>query len=495
MTSFRRSLGVVAVLLLAACSSIPVEDRPGRRADVDAMAAATIEELVAADAAVQAELDAAVGYMAARVSSVSAPLVGGGTGLGVVVDNLNRTRTYLDIRRFDLSAGVGAQSYRVLLIFNDKAVMEAFRTGRWQRSAGAEAVAGSVGGSSVAGQADGFSYHLLSEGGVVAGVNLRLIRLSINHDLTDTGISEITIPNRGFDTPDSHDDTAPRQWNRRLPFLAQNVIDAGYDLPLPLGTGLSYAYTDQEQLLDDLEIGLNGSEITPINFVTFDFADSKSDSVQFKLDAWLLPFMNVFAMVGRVTGSADVVFTLDGDQALDDLIDNGLVDCEPSGFPPVSPPLCSLLPGRSITLPIEANFDGTTYGIGTTLAGGWRGWFVAVPIVGTYADMEDTNTDGIVTTITPRAGRIFNIGRAGNLALYGGGQYISSNLDIDGTFDFDIGDGGLFVDYRIKQENKDPWTVIVGANWDIDKHWSVALEYSGFVGSREGVVVNAGFRF
>ena len=187
-------------------------------------------------------------------------------------DNLNRTRTYLDIRRFDLSAGVGAQSYRVLLIFNDKAVMEAFRTGRWQRSAGAEAVAGSVGGSSVAGQADGFSYHLLSEGGVVAGVNLRLIRLSINHDLTDTGISEITIPNRGFDTPDSHDDTAPRQWNRRLPFLAQNVIDAGYDLPLPLGTGLSYAYTDQEQLLDDLEIGLNGSEITPINFVTFDFA-------------------------------------------------------------------------------------------------------------------------------------------------------------------------------------------------------------------------------
>ena len=495
MTSFRRSLWVVAVLLLAACSSIPVEDRPGRRADVDAMAAATIEELVAADAAVQAELDAAVGYMAARVSSVSAPLVGGGTGLGVVVDNLNRTRTYLDIRRFDLSAGVGAQSYRVLLIFNDKAVMEAFRTGRWQRSAGAEAVAGGVGGSSVAGQADGFSYHLLSEGGVVAGVNLRLIRLSINHDLTDTGISEITIPNRGFDTPDSHDDTAPRQWNRRLPFLAQNVIDAGYDLPLPLGTGLSYAYTDQEQLLDDLEIGLNGSEITPINFVTFDFADSKSDSVQFKLDAWLLPFMNVFAMVGRVTGSADVVFTLDGDQALDDLIDNGLIDCEPSGFPPVSPPLCSLLPGRSITLPIEANFDGTTYGIGTTLAGGWRGWFVAVPIVGTYADMEDTNTDGIVTTITPRAGRIFNIGRAGNLALYGGGQYISSNLDIDGTFDFDIGDGGLFVDYRIKQENKDPWTVIVGANWDIDKHWSVALEYSGFVGSREGVVVNAGFRF
>jgi hypothetical protein len=196
-----------------------------------------------------------------------------------------------------------------------------------------------------------------------------------------------------------------------------------------------------------------------------------------------------------VSGSADVIFTLDGDQALDDLIDNGLIDCEPSGFPPVSPPLCSLLPGRSITLPIEANFDGTTYGLGTTFAGGWRGWFVAIPIVATYADMEDTNTDGIVTTVTPRGGRIFSIGRAGNLALFAGGQYIHSNLDIDGTFEFDIGDGGLFVDYRIKQENKDPWTVIIGANWDIDKHWSVSLEYSGFIGSREGIVLNAGLRF
>ena len=70
-----------------------------------------------------------------------------------------------------------------------------------------------------------------------------------------------------------------------------------------------------------------------------------------------------------------------------------------------------------------------------------------------------------------------------------------SNLDIDGTFDFDIGDGDLFVAYRIKQENKAPWTVIVGANWDIDKHWSVSLEYSGFIGSREGLVLNAGLRF
>ena len=56
----RASVQVCFALLLAACSSIPVEDRPGRRADVNAMAEATIEQLVAADPSVQAELDVAV---------------------------------------------------------------------------------------------------------------------------------------------------------------------------------------------------------------------------------------------------------------------------------------------------------------------------------------------------------------------------------------------------------------------------------------------------
>jgi lipid-binding SYLF domain-containing protein len=477
---------------LTGCAGIPPEERPGRRADVDAMAANTIAQVVTDNPSLQTELDAAVGFMAARLSSVSAPIVGGGSGLGVVVNNLNRNRTYVNVQRFDLSAAIGAQTYRVLLIFNDQEVMESFRSGRWQRGAGADAVAGTTGGTSVTGQADGFSIHLVADSGVLAGINLRLIRIAVNHDLTDTGISEITIPNRGFDIADGQEE-GPRKWNRLLPFLAQRVVDRGYDLPLPLGAGLTYAYTEQDQLISDLENDFNGGEKTPINFVTFDEVISKSNTTQLKLDAWLLPFMNVFAMIGHVSGNAPVTFTLDGTTALEDLQEAGLIDCEPSGFPPIAPPLCNLLDGASVTLPIEANFNGTTYGLGTVLAGGWNGWFAAVPIVVTYADMDDTNTEGFVTTVSPRAGAIMGLGRWGNLAVYGGGQYINSKLDVDGTFYF--GDTGLSVDYKIKQENKDPWTLLIGGNWDIDKHWSVSLEYSGFVGSREGVIAAASLRF
>lgn len=46
--------------------------------------------------------------------------------------------------------------------------------------------------------------------------------------------------------------------DKSLPFLAQKVIDQGYDLPLPYGIGLTFVNIDQEMLLTDLEVGING---------------------------------------------------------------------------------------------------------------------------------------------------------------------------------------------------------------------------------------------
>jgi len=492
----RRLIIGFCVLLVAGCGSIPVDERAGRRADIDAVAAQTIEKLVAQNPTVQSELDDAVGYMVARLSAVNAPIFGGGSGLGVHVNNLERTRTYVNVSRFDASAAIGAQTFAVLVIFQDKAVMESFRQGRWQTAVVADAVAGTTGSTTVGAQQDGFTFRVLTEGGLVAGVNARLIRVTVNHDLTDTGISEISIPNRGFDIADAQEE-GPRQWNRKLPFMAQRVVDAGYDLPLPLGTGVTYAYTDQEQLLDRLEVGFGGSgETTEVGFVSFSNASSKSNSTQAKFDFWLFPFMNVFGSIGKVTGKAPLQFTVDGNGWIEDLEDAGVIDCTPSSRPPNLPPnpvICGALEDRVVTVPIEANFDGMTYGIGTVLAGGWQGWFVSVPIVFTYSDMDDNTTEGIVTTVAPRGGRVVGLGRYGNLAFYAGGQYLKTELDVSGTFEF--GDTGLAVDYKIRQQNKDRWATTFGGNWSINKHWSWTLEYSGFTGSRDNVVTSVSLRF
>ena len=78
-----------------------------------------------------------------------------------------------------------------------------------------------------------------------------------------------------------------------------------------------------------------------------------------------------------------------------------------------SQPLTAQKKDGSVTVPVEASFEGATYGLGTLLAAGWKGWFGTIPIVITWADMDDTTTDGVVTTISPRVGRLFGLGRAG----------------------------------------------------------------------------------
>ena len=127
------------------------------------------------------------------------------------------------------------------------------------------------------------------------------------------------------------------------------------------------------------------------------------------------------------------------------------------------------------------------------LAGGWNNWFFALPISFTYVDMDTTKSEGIATTITPRIGRIFNIGNWGNLSLYGGGNYLKTELTITGQVSTPGGE--LVIDYTIQQENTDRWNLVTGANWDINKRWSLMAEYNGFIGSREAVIVSIGTRF
>ena len=310
--------------------------------------------------------------------------------------------------------------------------------------------------------------------------------MSTNYDLTHTGLSDVSIPNIGFSTTDKAPEDAPREWDRALPFLAQKVIDKGYELPFPYGVGLTYVYVDQEQLLDELEIGFNGSEKTPMQFVSFDSASSINNSVQMKFDTWLFPFMNVFALLGKVDGEAPLEFTLDGDDTLSQL---GL-DCS---SPPPRNPLCGALEGREVTVPVDAKFNGITYGLGTVLAGGWNNYFVTIPLTFTYADMEGSETEGTVFTTSPRVGYVFTLPSAGKLAVYAGGSYLESDLTVSGSVT--IPDSSVNVDYKIQQSNKDKWNALLGTNYDINGRWSVAAEYQGLTGSRESFIASLGYRF
>lgn len=473
------------LVLLQGCTTIPVDERDQIRDEVNQVAETTIAQMVADDPAIQALLDTSIGYAVASLSTTKVPVIGGGYGIALLHDLENRTRTYINISRFDFGVGVGAGKFRVLVIFENREVMEKFRDGAWHPALGTDSAVGSQSYVKVGVKGDGFSVFHASDTGASLTATARLIKTSVNEDLTDTGVSEVSFPNTGFSSVDEQGEDAPRVWEHKLPFLAQKVIDEGYDLPLPYGVGFTYANVDQAQILDSLQVGINDREVIPFDFVAFDNARSESNSYSLKADAWLLPFMNVFVMLGKLNGHAPLDVVLDGNGILDHL------DISCTGFPPS--PLCGLLEDKTFSFPIRPSFEGTTYGIGTTLAAGWKGWFVALPLNYTYADMQGSQTDGASFTATPRFGKTLNLGRKGNLSIFAGGNYLDSDLTIDGYAQ--TPDGLLRFDYIIDQQNKDKWNALIGFNWDINRRLSWSAEYDGFIGSRDAFITSINWRF
>ena len=174
------------VFVLSGCSTMSVEERDQKRSDIDAMAEEAIAGLIERDSKVQSELDASLGYAVANMKVTKVPIVGAGGGEGVIFDKSSQKKTYFTVSRFDLGGGWGARSYKALLIVEAQEVMDRLKDGTWEFQAGAEASAGtaSAEGSS-SNLAQGFTMHVLSDGGASATVTARVIRIKVNKALTE----------------------------------------------------------------------------------------------------------------------------------------------------------------------------------------------------------------------------------------------------------------------------------------------------------------------
>lgn len=480
----KRTIILIASLLLCACAGIPVEDRPRLRAELDAGGDKVLAEFFAEDAALEQRVRDAPAYMVGHLTEEMIAALGGRHGIGVLVDNERGTRRYVEVRGVDIGVGFGSNELRVLAIADSRDAVDAVGTGYWSAGANFSSVAGSRLWAAKTTRR-GISTYLLGGTGANLSATVGIRRVSINTQLTDVGIGEVSIPAVGRSGDDVQGDDAPRQWPYRLPFLAQNVVNLGYDLPLPYGAGIAYADVRQDQLLTSLRVGFNGSPKEPFEFVSFANARSETRSPQLKVDAWLFPFMNVFALFGRVEGIAAMDIFLDGNGMLDQIGE----DC--SG--PIPSLTCILLQDQLFLLPVRPDVNVTTYGVGTILAGGWNDWFVTVPVTLTMSRPDATVSEGLTLTASPRVGRLINLGRVGNLSVFVGGNYLRSKLEIEGTF---VVPGDILdIDYTLDQENADRWNAVVGANWDLSKRVSLYFEYNGFTGSREAYIGGFGYRF
>ncbi|MGB5966056.1 MAG: hypothetical protein WBF77_02570 [Sulfurimonadaceae bacterium] len=175
---------IMAVVMFYGCAKPTLDENEAARQAIDKMAETTKSELLKEHKELQGELDSAVGYMVTNWKTTKVPLVGGGGGDGVVVDNATKEHVYINVKRVDVGGGYGARSFKVLLVVKDKALLANLKNGAWKFEGGAEVTAGtaSTGGSSGGSDSEYKSYMLL-DGGGSATVTLRALHSTVDSDL------------------------------------------------------------------------------------------------------------------------------------------------------------------------------------------------------------------------------------------------------------------------------------------------------------------------
>jgi len=253
---------------------------------------------------------------------------------------------------------------------------------------------------------------------------------------------------------------APRAADRTLPFLAKLARERGYDLPLPLGAGAVYYFLSRDVEVSDVRVGRNGAPPESVSQYAVLSASSEVDNVNLKFDAWLLPFLNLYAIAGYVNNETNV------------RMDVTLPPLLPNGDP------------RTRSLQVPTALEGPVAGLGMTLAGGYKQFFFAADINAARIDLGfDDRFEAVVKSF-----RIGFNGHAGErpLRVWVNVTYWDTYFEVKGTVPDP--DGGT-LDFEVDQGPAEPWTYGVGmqytvrptfelaadVGWDFDGGWYVAI--------------------
>jgi hypothetical protein len=252
------------------------------------------------------------------------------------------------------------------------------------------------------------------------------------------------------------------------------------DLPLPFGIGVTILNQKQSMktdsisitALDALLVGLgepglaSGLGQTTLD-IDADRVDTDVDVKLIKLDAWVLPFLNVYGIVGDIEGANNVVnasVASPGESALKN-VSNVLKD----NFP-------------------ATNYDGDLLGIGVVLAFARDRWWGSLDYSYTEADLSISASEITTKTFSPRVGTTGNLGDMSGVIWIGGmHQDVDEKQAGSSTF------GGTPVSYDVLQHAEEEWNFLIGASVNLNEELDFAIEAG--VGERESFMGTLIYRF
>jgi len=238
-----------------------------------------------------------------------------------------------------------------------------------------------------------------------------------------------------------------------LPFLKDKVGE-DIQLPRPWGLGGDFYTMDQDYDIKSLTFEYPGVSLGDPSQIK---VTNEVAHLDIQGDAWILPFLNVFGILGHVN--------------IDTVVDFSQADIQG-------------LPFSLGQLPVK--FNGTVYGGGFTLVYGTQNWFASVTTTFTKTNTSgDLDSSVKSTSVQPRLGLIRNSWR-----FWLGSMYLKTDETHSGTFDLPyVGP----VPFAVELQTKDRWNYVVGAGYAFGDRATLRFEY-GF-GARNHTLFNFAFRF
>ena len=294
----------------------------------------------------------------------------------------------------------------------------------------------------------------------------------------------------------------PYPW--RLPVMGAKVRKLGFDIPYPNGVMLAYALSRQQLTVDNLEVNFNPDNLINVDgLARFQSIVANVNAYTARYDFWLLPFMNLSVIGGKVNSVTDVHL------------------------------------GLPFDLKFSVNTPGTTVGWGSVVAGGVGPMVMSGDFTMAWTWTPNTDRPNATVILGGRVGYMLRFKRRPdrNLVFLVGGQYLRLNPYSTGKADLEnlvgitpekkqnaleqlnawygdltsreqevlapIYDGlsgwlsrdeSTFIYYSFNKRLYYPWSLSAGVNFQINHRYQLTGMYS-FLGSREQIVLGLTYRF
>lgn len=286
--------------------------------------------------------------------------------------------------------------------------------------------------------------------------------------------------------------------------MGAKIRKKGFDLPFPNGFMINYAYSKQDLMVSNLNVGLSPNKLFNVDGIArFNNITPNVNAVSARYDFWLLPFLNVYAIGGYIKSDTQV----------------------------------------SLGLPFEMDFtarsEGPSVGWGTVVAGGVGPIVISADFTQVYTFTGSTDKASKSNIANVRVGHMFRFRKRPdrNIVALVGVQYLGLNKSSGGEVDLEglIGitpegkqrasqqlDGwynqlsgiekevfeGIYTGasnylnstdpqnlyYTFDKKLFYPWSMSLGLNYQHNKRYQFTALYS-FLGSRNQIVFGLNYRF